>query len=423
MPRFLGGGPTRRRRPVAVICAAVVATLVVAPTAAAHVGIPTTVVTAGPYRVVIKAGPVSAGSHQAALAFRAAITDRATHRPAADASLRLVVAPRSGGPGVVRRVGGFDGVYSLLVPIRNPDTWRSLRFTLRIAGPLGSVTARYVPPDLFDEWPFEAVPVALAALAGVLFLQGFVRLRRRGRADRAPWSRAALFALGLAAMVLPLVSPLDPVADHYLLSAHMLEHVLLGDVGPALLVVAVRGPLVFFALPPAILRVVGHAAWLRRTAAWLQRPRTVVGVWALAYLGWHVPVAYDYAAAHQWAHDLEHASFVFAGVLLWTLLVDPAGRGELSRGRRLAVAASVFAIGTVIADTFIFSLHPLYPAYAAQVERVFSLTPVHDQQIAGLVMMVDQILTLGTFAVLLLLPEVRARRGRSRVLAPSERLA
>ena len=76
----------------------------------------------------------------------------------------------------------------------------------------------------------------------------------------------------------------------------------------------------------------------------------------------------------------------------------------------------------MIADVLIFSLRPLYPAYADQAERVFRLTPLRDQQLAGLVMNVEQIVTLGTFAVVVLLPVFRARR-RGDFVRGRERLA
>jgi putative membrane protein len=148
-----------------------------------------------------------------------------------------------------------------------------------------------------------------------------------------------------------------------------------------------------------------------------------LAAWALAYGGWHVPAAYDYAAGHQLVHDLEHASFVLAGFLVWNLLIDPAGHGHLSRGRRLGVAAAVFAMGTVIADVLIFSFRPLYPVYAGQVERVFGLSPLRDQQLAGLAMSVEQILTLGTFAAVMLVPALRARRRSGGLVSTQERLA
>src|SRR5690349_12394326 len=97
------------------------------------------------------------------------------------------------------------------------------------------------------------VPIVGAAVAALLFLQAVVRLRRRGRADLAGWDRIALFAAGLAVTVFALVGPLDRLADEKLLSAHMGQHVLIGDLGPALMVTALRGPLLVFFLPASIL--------------------------------------------------------------------------------------------------------------------------------------------------------------------------
>ena len=118
----------------------------------------------------------------------------------------------------------------------------------------------------------------LAGLAIALFLQGWLRLRRRGRAEYASAWRLVLFLLGVAAAVLPLVSPLDELSDHYLLSAHMLEHVLLADVSPALMLLAVRGPLVVFLLPPAVLRPLARAHRLRAVLAWFMRPPVAIAV-------------------------------------------------------------------------------------------------------------------------------------------------
>jgi len=278
------------------------------------------------------------------------------------------------------------------------------------------------PPSLTQPWAAEPLVTALAAMAAVCFVQGFLRLRRRGRKDHAPWTRAALFSTGLALLVLPLVSPLDELADRYLLSAHMLEHVLIADAAIALILVSLRGPLLYFAVPESLLRALGHKRWLRGAAAWLIRPKVALIAWAAAFGLWHIPAAYDYAARHPIAHDLEHASFLFAGLLVWTILVDPARHGSVSRGRRLAMIVVLFALGTAIADVLIFSPTTLYPFYADQPHRAFGLSPLRDQQLAGLVMLVEQALTLGTCAALLLWPELKARR-RARLQLGAEQPA
>ena len=270
-------------------------------------------------------------------------------------------------------------------------------------------------------WEAQPVVLALAALALVLFAQAFWRLRRRGRSDHAPWTRVPLFAAAVALGTLPLLSPLDAVGDEYLLSAHMTQHVLIGDAAPALALIALRGPLVLFLLPAFVLGRLARTDWLRRAFAFLIRPQVALGLWALAIGLWHVPAAYDYTLAHPLVHDLEHLSFVIVGTLVWLQLVDPARRGELNIPQRIGFAVILFAFGTILADVLIFSFHPLYPSYAAQDERLWGLSAVRDQQLAGIVMMVEQLVTLGLCVGLLLRGYVRSRASAAPAAAAEAR--
>ena len=121
---------------------------------------------------------------------------------------------------------------------------------------------------------------------------------------------------------------------------------------------------------------------------------------------WHVPAAYDYTLTHQVVHDVEHLSFVVVGLLVWIQLVDPARRRELSLpGSSLAIA--LFAAGQILADVLIFAMRPLYGSYAEQPGAAARLSPLDDQRLAGLVMMGEQLLTLGTFVALTLIAQHR----------------
>jgi putative membrane protein len=250
------------------------------------------------------------------------------------------------------------------------------------------------------------LPVAAAVAAALLFVQASVRLRRRGRADLAGWDRAGLFALGLALTLVALVSPLDRVADVSLLSAHMAQHVLIGDATPALLLVAVRGPLLVFMLPASVLAPLARSGRVRAVLRTLLRPRVALGVWATNLAVWHVPYLYDLALRHQGLHDFEHLCWVVAGLLVWTLLVDPGSHGRLTVGGRVALAAAMFAAGQVLTDVLVFSFHPLYPAYRG----AYGLSALTDQQLSGVVMMVEQLITLGTLVAVLLRPRLRLAR-------------
>lgn len=253
------------------------------------------------------------------------------------------------------------------------------------------------------------LPVVAAAVAAVLFAQAVVRLRRRGRTDLAAWDRVALFALGLAVTVFALVGPLDRIADDHLLLAHMGQHVLIGDLGVALMVVAVRGPLLVFLLPAAVLAPLARSRRVRRVLSTLLRPRVAFSLWAANLAIWHVPGIYDAALRHESLHDFEHVCWMIAGILVWTLLVDPGSHRRLSDGGRVALAAALFAAGQVLTDVLVFSFTPLYPWY----HGAYGISAVTDQQLAGIVMMVEQLATLVTFTAVLLL---RPRRRRARTV-------
>lgn len=256
------------------------------------------------------------------------------------------------------------------------------------------------------------VPVIAAAVAALLFVQAVVRLRRRGRVDLAGWDRIALFGLGLAPTLFALVGPLDRLADEKLLVAHMGQHVLIGDLGVALIVTALRGPLLVFLLPAPILGPLARSARVRALLGTLLRPRVAFALWAGNLAIWHVPAIYDAALRHQALHDFEHVCWLIGGLLVWTLLVDPGSHRRLTVGGRVALAALLFAAGQILTDVLVFSFTPLYPAY----QGAYGLSALTDQQLAGIAMMVEQLATLGTCVALLLRPRW-SRRRESRLAA------
>jgi putative membrane protein len=272
---------------------------------------------------------------------------------------------------------------------------------------------------LASAWEAPPFVLAVAVLALVLFGQAFARLRRRGRRDHAGWTRAALFSAGLMLAVLALVSPLDAIGEEYLLSGHMLQHVLIADTAPALMIVALRGPLAFFLLPKRVLRSLAPIPPLRAVLRFLLRPVVCFTLWCAGVLAWHVPAAYEYALEHSLVHEFEHASFVLVGTLAWIQLVDPTGHQRLRPPGRVLFAVGLLIAGHPVVDVLFFDGGAAYETYARQDERLLGLSPVGDQQLAALVMFAEQMLTLGTCAVVLLWPYVRARRRRRTSVAPA----
>lgn len=271
--------------------------------------------------------------------------------------------------------------------------------------------------DLWRAWSLDPLALAGAAIAVAFFLQGWRRLHRR-RPEAAPWTRIPLFLAGVAVVLVGLLSPLDAIAEEYLQSAHMLQHVLVADLGVALALVAVRGPLALFFLPRDLLAPLARAGWLRRLLSFLLRPGIAVSLWLTVLVAWHVPLLYEAALTEPLVHRLEHLSFVVAGALVWTLLIDPTGHGRLGLNGRIALAVVLFWVGQVLAYVFVFGFEPYYDVYADQTERLLGLSPLTDQKLAGIVMLAEQTLTLGLAIVLLVSSARRARAAHGATPEP-----
>ena len=278
-------------------------------------------------------------------------------------------------------------------------------------------------PGRFLAWDPAPTILAAAGVAALLFGYGMWRLRQRGRRDLAGFDRLVLFGAGLAVVVLALVSPIDAIGEEYLLSGHMLQHIAVADTGPALLLLAARGPLLFFVLPAAVLGPIARNTRVRTVASFLVRPWVAVGLWCAAFAAWHVPALYEGAIRNGILHDLEHASYLFVGLLVWSVLLDPAQHNRVRRSIRIGVAVSVFVAGQILSEILLFSSKVYYPIYELQPDRLLGLSTITDQRYAGAIMMVAQALTIGTFLLFLFLAEDQAARereaSRARKLPPT----
>jgi cytochrome c oxidase assembly factor CtaG len=221
---------------------------------------------------------------------------------------------------------------------------------------------------------------AAALAAALLFARGWSRLRRRGGRGDAGFDRLALYAAGVLVALFATLVLHGHVDDRA--STHMLQHVLLGDLAPALVLVALRGRLLHAVLPKPFRRLFAH-----RAVRAVVRPLPSLALWAGLLWVWHVPPVYDAALAHEPLHALEHASFVVGGFLLWNQLVDPARRRALSLWGSLGYALVAMLAAQMLVLVLVLSYRPLYVYGDAA-----------DQGLAGLIMALEQFLTLGTFA-------------------------
>jgi len=235
-------------------------------------------------------------------------------------------------------------------------------------------------------WTFEpAVLIGVAALATL-----YVLAWRHGRATSSTHKpgpgRLVLFALGLLAILAALVSPIDSLADQ-LLVMHMVQHVLLLDLVPILLILGLTKVL----LRPVTRRV----QTIERRAGFFAHPAFAV----IAYVGvmwlWHIPAMYDLDLRHTNIHALEHLCFAVAGTLYWWHLLSPIrNRHRLGGMGPVAYMVStkllVGGLGIVLA----FAPASFYPYYEHH-PHYWGLSPYVDQSMAGLVMALEQSIVMG----------------------------
>lgn len=245
--------------------------------------------------------------------------------------------------------------------------------------------------SLLTSWRFEALQLVPLALVALLYAGRVRTLRRRGAPP--PGWRVAIFWLGVVLLLLSLASPIDPFAEEEFLFMHMLQHVLLGDLAPLCLVVGLTGP---------ILQPLLQFHWVNRLRV-LTHPFVALPLWALNLAGWHVPFMYEAALHHDAVHALEHFSFFTAGALMWSPVVETLPGPEwFGTGFKLGYIACVRIFETVLGNVFLWSGTVFYPFYVHEHER-WGISPLHDQALAGTVMMIEgSIVTLAALAWLFL---------------------
>jgi cytochrome c oxidase assembly factor CtaG len=205
--------------------------------------------------------------------------------------------------------------------------------------------------------------------------------------------QALAFAGGMLALFGALVSPLDGLGEDYLFSAHMLQHVLLGDVAPLLILLSLSRVI----MRPATRRLTA----IERRLGPIATPGGCIVIWLTLMYVWHIPALYDGATEHPLIHLFEHVSFFAAGIALWWPLIEPIPmRRPLTGLQPVAYIATAKAGLAVLGVYLTWSASSIYDYYQ-RTPRIWGLSPIEDQNVAGVIMMVEQSLTLAVVLVAL----------------------
>jgi putative membrane protein len=244
------------------------------------------------------------------------------------------------------------------------------------------------------QFDLESVLQLLALGAAVLSYLAYRRrastLAEHGRP--VPSWREWCFIAGLIALLAVLSPPADSWSDK-LFSAHMAQHLVIGDVAALLLVLGMNGPM----MQPIL-----HIKAIDRLR-FLANPIPAISVWALNFYVWHLPFMYRAAYDNDLIHALQHLSFLVFGAVMWMPLFGPLPKPAwFGSFAKLGYILAVRLLGTLLGNVFIWSGTVFYKFYAAG-EAHASVSPLTDQSVAGVVMMLEQsILTVVLFGWLFL---------------------
>ena len=240
-------------------------------------------------------------------------------------------------------------------------------------------------------WSFEPLQLVPLALGALLYAKRARTLARNGTNVEA-W-RLFLFGLGILLVAVALVSPIATLGEEESFAFHMVQHLLLGDLGPLCIVAGLTGPLL---RPVLSVRAI-------RALRFLAHPLVALPLWTTNLYLWHVPFLWEAALRHQVVHALEHVCFFTAGAIMWAAVVEVLPGPEwFGTAAKMGYIAAVRIASTVLGNVLIWAGSPFYTLYE-HAHRPWGLSASADQGIAGGIMMIEgSLVTLGALAWLFL---------------------
>jgi len=235
--------------------------------------------------------------------------------------------------------------------------------------------------DILQDWSLPWFLTSTLVLAMIVYVRGYFAIRRT-RPSLFPEWRLYSFLLGMSMLWLSIGSPMDGFSDA-LLSAHMVEHLILMSIVPPLVLLGSPAVPMLRGLPAPFVKIVLgpllRSQPLLKLGQFLTTPLVAWLAMNVAYLAWHLPRAYDLALQNEPIHGFEHICFLGTSILFWWPLIQPwpAKRRDYGWTMLLYLIAADF-INTAICAYLAFCDHPVYVYYQQQ-PNIFHVDLLDDQ--------------------------------------------
>jgi len=242
-------------------------------------------------------------------------------------------------------------------------------------------------------WSFDASVLIALAVYAAIYIRRFVHARQEAGGRGAGPAQLAAFAGALLVLIVALVSPIDGLGEDYLFSMHMVQHILVGDLAPLLVLLSLSRVI----MRPLTRRLMA----VERALGPLAHPATGIAVWLTLIYVWHIPAMYDAALNHSALHALEHACFFTGGIALWWPLIQPVPMRRRLTGLSVFAYLLVAKLSLGVLGVVLTWSNSVAYSYYEHVPRIWGLTPIEDQNLGGAIMMVEQSIVLViAFAIL-----------------------
>jgi putative membrane protein len=291
-----------------------------------------------------------------------------------------------------------------------------------IASIYGAKASDLVTPlNLWRSWSAEPAVIGLLAVAAILYARGAYVARRASDGRAFSNHTIALFCAGWMSLAIALVSPLDRLGET-LFAAHMAQHLMLIVVAAPLCVLGAPPTIWLWAIPHRERIAVGRR-WsrsdsVRALMSIVQNPLVVLLAHTAALWFWHFPRPYQAAIANPAIHALEHTTFFGTAALFWWVVLHPAGRRTLGFGSSILYIGFTLCQSGALGALLMFSARAWYQVHTDG-ERLWGMTPLGDQQLAGLIMWIPAGAVYVAAAAVLF---VQWMRADERVVHASERV-
>ena len=239
--------------------------------------------------------------------------------------------------------------------------------------------------DLITQWDIPWAVTSTLAVTAVLYVRGWILLRRT-RPTLFSAGRLAAFLGGVFAIFAAVASPLDTFSES-LLFMHMAQHFVLMSIAPPLVVIGAPVVPMLRGLPRVVIRRILRPLFVSHllpdAGAFCTRPRIAWIAMNAAFIAWHIPRAYEFALSSESWHNVEHACFFLTNLLFWWPIIRPwPTRKPQASWVLVPYLLLADIVNTGVSAFLCFSGRLLYPSYG-EIARPFGLDPLKDQIAAG----------------------------------------